>query len=159
MIIIRVIIAGSREFNDYKLLEKHCLNIFRELKSEGFDTSKNVVEIVSGGARGADSLGEKFANTFGLKIKRFIPDWDNLEKQPCVVKYNKYNKPYNALAGHNRNLEMALYAKEDIELGVLIAFHNGKSTGTKNMISLAKKHSLRLYIIQFKKEVIHIRYG
>jgi predicted Rossmann fold nucleotide-binding protein DprA/Smf involved in DNA uptake len=55
--IIRIIIAGSREFNDYKLLEKHCLNIFRELKSDGYNTNKDIIEIVSGGAKGADSLG------------------------------------------------------------------------------------------------------
>ena len=133
MKIIRIIIAGSREFNDYKLLEKHCLNIFRELKSDGYNTNKDIIEIVSGGAKGADSLGEQFANTYGLKIKKFIPDWDGLGKR----------------AGFVRNSDMAIYAKQDLELGVLIAYWNKSSKGTKHMIDLARKHGLRLFIIEF----------
>jgi len=130
---MRVIIAGSREFNNYELLKKEGLRIFKELKSEGFNTSRLVTEIVSGGARGADTLGEKFASTYGLGIKRFIPDWDGLGKR----------------AGFVRNAEMAVYAKEDLELGVLIACWDGISKGTKSMIDLANKYGLRVFIIKY----------
>jgi len=128
---MRVIIAGSREFGDYELLNKECLRIFRELKSEGFNTDREVIEIISGGARGADSLGEIFGKAYGLKIKRFIPDWDGLGKR----------------AGYVRNDEMAKFAKQDSQLGVLIACWNGVSKGTKHMIDLANKQSLRVYIV------------
>jgi hypothetical protein len=130
---MRVIIAGSREFNNYELLEKECNKIFRELSEEGYHTCIADIEIVSGGARGADRLGEHFAKDYDLKVKRFIPDWDGLGKR----------------AGFVRNEDMAIYAKQDSELGVLIACWDGVSKGTGHMINLAKKHGLRVFVINF----------
>jgi translation initiation factor IF-2 len=129
---VRIIIAGSREFNNYQLLENECLRIVRELKEEGFNTDRTSTEIVSGTARGADKLGEQFANRYKLIIKQFVPDW-NIGKQ----------------AGFIRNNNMAVYAKEDPELGVLIAFHNKTSKGTQHMINLATKHGLRVFVVNF----------
>ena len=54
----RVIIAGSRSFNDYELLREQCLSILQE------KMRTHRVVIVSGHARGADSLGERFAKEF-----------------------------------------------------------------------------------------------
>ena len=130
---MRVIIAGSREFNDYVLLKEECLKIFRQLKSEGYNTDRSVVEIISGAARGADIIGEQFSNVYRLPLKRFKADWDCWGKS----------------AGYRRNEQMALYAKEDQEIGVLIAFHNGVSKGTKHMIDLANKHGLRVFVVNF----------
>lgn len=130
---MRVIIAGSREFNDYVLLKDECLKIFRQLKSEGYNTDRSVIEIISGTAYGADQRGEQFANVYRLKVKRFPADWDGLGRR----------------AGYARNEQMASYAKEDQELGVLIACWDGVSKGTKYMIDLANKHGLRVFIVNF----------
>ena len=89
------------------------------------------MEIVSGTARGADQLGERFAKEFNLGLARFPADW-SIGKQ----------------AGYLRNAEMSKYAKEDKEIGVLIAFWNG-SKGTKYMIDLATKDGLKAYIVKF----------
>lgn len=129
---MRIIIAGSREFNDYDLLLNSCLKIINQLKDDGYNTTRGLVEIVSGNARGADKLGERFAEQFNLKVKRFIPDWNGLGKR----------------AGYVRNGDMAKYAKEDEEIGVLIAFWNG-SKGTKHMIDLANKEGLKVFIEKF----------
>lgn len=80
----KVIIAGSRDFHDFELLEAECDRILGDEK----------VEIVSGRARGADRLGETYAYNKGHKIKTFEADWD------------KYGKA----AGYKRNAEMAEYA-------------------------------------------------
>lgn len=40
------------------------------------DTKDLPLEIVSGGARGADRLGEKYAKENNYKVKKFIPDWE-----------------------------------------------------------------------------------
>ena len=125
---LRVIIAGSRDFNDYDLLKKSAIDIFNK-KTMLPDLSR----IVSGGARGADTLGERFANEMGLEITRFIPDWDGLGKR----------------AGYVRNAEMAKYSVEDYNDGMLIAFWDGKSRGTKHMIDLANKHGLEVHIVNF----------
>lgn len=129
---MRVIIAGSRSFNDYEFLKTNCLNIFRQLKAEGYDTKRETLEIISGTAKGADRLGEQFANEFNLKLIRFPADWNKYEKR----------------AGYIRNEQMALYAKEDN--GVLIAFWNETSKGTKHMIDLANKHRLKVFVVKFR---------
>ena len=125
---LRVIIAGSRGFNDYKLLKKSAIEIITK-KTMLSDSTR----IISGGARGADTLGERFANEMGLEISRFIPDWDGLGKR----------------AGYVRNAEMAKFAVEDNNDGMLIAFWDGQSKGTKHMIDLAKRYGLEVHVVNF----------
>lgn len=145
---MRVIIAGSRNFKDYKMLRKVCLQKFRELRDiHNLDTSKENVTIVSGGADGADSLGETFAGEFGLNLVVMNADWNDITAEGAIVKENKYGK-YNAKAGSDRNKKMAEYAKESKEAGVLIAFSKNNSSGTKNMISLAKEYGLIVFVVE-----------
>ena len=125
---MRIIIAGSRDFNNYDLLKKEVLNIVKD-----DNRPKELVKIISGGARGADTLGEYFAKEFGLEVKRFIPDWDSLGKR----------------AGYVRNADMAKYAVQDGHYGLLIAFWNGESRGTKHMIDLANKYGLEVHVINY----------
>lgn len=100
---MKLLIAGSRSINDFKLIET---NVFRLFSLEEID------EIVHGGARGVDKLAGVFAVDNKIKVKIFYADW------------NKYGKS----AGMLRNKEMADYAD------FLLAFWNGVSKGTKNMI-------------------------
>ena len=125
---LRVIIAGSRDFSDYELLKKSAIEIITKKTM-----LPDLTRIISGGARGADTLGERFANEMGLEISRFIPDWDGLGKR----------------AGYVRNAEMAKFAVEDDNDGVLIAFWDGKSRGTKHMIDLAKRYGLEVHVVSF----------
>ena len=71
----RVIIAGSRSFNDYELLREQCLSILQE------KMRTHRVIIVSGHARGADSLGERFANEFRLPFELHPAKWRLLGRQ------------------------------------------------------------------------------
>lgn len=112
----KVIIAGGRDFNDYDML-KFRIGIL----------GINIDEIVSGGAKGADSLGEQFAKEKSIKVIKFPADW---------VKHKKG-------AGFIRNVEMAEYAN------ILIAFWDGKSSGTKHMIDTATKLGLQVHIIYY----------
>jgi hypothetical protein len=149
---VRVIIAGSRSFNNYEFLESRVREVFRDLTLKGYLTGipRNDIlniEIISGKANGADTLGERFADKYGIAIKPFPADWNDFS-EPCVVKYNKFGKPYNALSGNNRNKAMADYAFSG-NPGVLIAFWDGKSPGTKNMIDLAKTRDLLVYTFNF----------
>jgi predicted Rossmann fold nucleotide-binding protein DprA/Smf involved in DNA uptake len=61
---MRTIIAGSREITDYALIERGMI-----------DVPFNVTEVVSGGARGVDTLGERWARENGIPIKIFPADW------------------------------------------------------------------------------------
>lgn len=121
--IFKVIIAGGRDFNDYKLLKDKCLKILtNKIKTDS-------VVIVSGGARGADVLGERFAKELGLQLLLFPAEWD------------KYGKS----AGYKRNLTMSENAD------ALIAFWDGESRGTRHMIDIIIKANKPYRVIQFKK--------
>ena len=108
----RIIIAGSRDFLDYDLLKRTV--------DECLSQAKKPIEIVSGNARGADRLGEKYARDHGYMLKLFPAQW------------NTYGKS----AGYKRNVKMAEYAD------VLIAFSRNKSRGTAHMVQQATKHNL-----------------
>lgn len=146
VMILRVIIAGSRDFDDYNKAKPVILEVFRDLKKEGYNTKQKNVLIISGGAKGADNIGETFAKQYKISYQVFKPDWNNIDAPGAVIKENKYGK-YNAKAGHDRNNSMAKCAANDMELGVLLAFWDGKSTGTKNMIATAQKHNLRVFLV------------
>jgi hypothetical protein len=129
---MRVIITGGRDFNDYELLSNKCIEIKVACHIHGLTNgSLDDIEIVCGKARGADTLGEQFAKRQGYKIKYFPANWDL----------------YGKIAGYIRNEQMALYAKEDN--GVLIAFWDQKSKGTKHMIDLANKHGLKVFVVNY----------
>lgn len=120
---MRVIIAGGRNFTDYEKLERECSQIL-------FPPDEPI-EIVSGCARGADELGIRFAKATKIPVKMFPANWTM----------------YGRSAGHRRNAEMANYAKEDG--GMLIAFWDGKSKGTENMINLAKFQGLDTFVVRY----------
>lgn len=116
---MKLIIAGGRDFDDYDLLKDRI-----DFRLNGDYTN---LEIVSGTARGADRLGERYAKENNIPIKRFPADWD------------KYGKS----AGYIRNEQMAKYGT------MLVAFWDGESRGTKHMIDLAKKYHLPIEIVRY----------
>ena len=113
----KVIIAGSRTFNDFNFLKNKCYEFIPE------DSI-----VVSGGAKGADALGEKYAKHWGHLIKKFPANWDE----------------YGKKAGYLRNEEMAKYAD------MLIVFWDGQSKGTKHMIDLALKYKLETHVFIYE---------
>jgi hypothetical protein len=136
---LRIIIAGGRNFDDYQLLRKESLKAIASIvkAATGQDkTKKELITIVSGGANGADKLGEQFANEHGLKLRKFEANWGR----------------YGRRAGYMRNVEMAEYAvdKEKKEAyGALIAFWDGQSKGTKHMIDTAKKMGMDIHVVNY----------
>lgn len=102
---MKVILAGSRGITDFGILDQVVAH------SKYF-----VSEVVSGGARGVDQLGEQWAKIYNHPVRQFLPDW-SLGKG----------------AGHIRNKQMAEYAD------ALVAIWDGESRGTKNMIETMQK--------------------
>lgn len=155
---LRIIIAGSRFFEDYNLFESTMFKVLFHLNKEYpqynilvinkeerlFKINPCSLEIISGMAKGADTLAVRFANKYNLALKEFLADWNNLNVSPCRVITNSYGS-YNALAGHKRNRDMAVYASSDDAFGVLVLFWDGKSKGSKNMKSQAVAFGLEIY--------------
>ena len=122
----RVIVAGSRSFNDMNLLIEKLDKILSNFRGE--------VEIVSGGAKGADLLGEAYATLRGHRVKVFEAQWDVHGKS----------------AGYKRNEEMAKHSTH------CVTFWDGNSPGTRHMQNIAKRTGLKTRVIQYlpTKEVI-----
>lgn len=132
----KVIIAGSRSFTDFKFLCNRCDYLLQNKVKEEYR-----IKIISGTANGADTLGESYARLRRYTLIKKPADWNNLSVSNCKIKYNKFNKPYNALAGSNRNREMADMAD------ACIIFWDGLSSGSKDMynICVEKNIPVRMY--------------
>ena len=108
---MKVVIAGSRGLDDYLYLDA-------AIKDTGFV----ITEVVSGGAGGVDSLGERWAEVNGIPLNRKPADWNRYAE--ASARTGRSNP-----AGMIRNREMAEYC----DAAVII--WDGVSPGTKNMIA------------------------
>ena len=105
---MKVAVIGSRSFDDYEKMTKIL---------DEFD----ITELVTSGAKGADSLAQKYAENRGIPCKLFLPLH---ETDPSV----KYHVKWFFV----RNTELVNYAEH------IVAFWNGLSKGTKFTIDYAK---------------------
>jgi hypothetical protein len=112
---MRVIIAGSRSMTD-------AAQVTMAIAQSGFV----IREVISGGARGVDTLGEAWARTHHIPVRRFPADWQR----------------YGKSAGFRRNEAMVHVAD------ALIAIWDGSSPGTGHMIATARRRRLRLFVWQ-----------
>jgi len=108
----KVAVVGGRDFTDYELLAK-VLDVALSKKR-----LTNDIVIVSGMARGADTLGKKYATERGYKVVKCPAEWDT----------------YGKRAGYMRNVGMAKISN------AVVAFWDGKSKGTEHMINVSKYH-------------------
>lgn len=121
-----IIIAGGRDFNDIRLALSSLKEFCKERNLKPSD-----IEIVSGTARGADSLGEFIATRKNISLIQFKPEWET----------------YGNMAGFKRNEEMANYTSTN--KGGCIVFWNGSSKGSLDMIKRAKDYNLDLKVVMY----------
>lgn len=112
-------IIGSRTFNNYELLKKELQPFLNE-------EIKNSLIVISGGARGADILGEKWAKENKIRTLIFLANWQ------------KYGKK----AGFIRNYDIIN------NCDAVVAFWDGKSKGTAHSLNLAKEQNKPIKIIK-----------
>lgn len=117
---MKVLVCGSRDFNDYSKL---C----NEMDKLPLDENQPIT-IISGTARGADKLGERYAEECGWGLERYPADWKTQGKR----------------AGFIRNAQMLREGKPDL----VVAFRGPNSRGTQNMIDQATKAGIKVRIIE-----------
>ena len=108
----RVVVAGCRDYENYDEAKKFIDFCISNIRKE------NKIIIVSGGCRGADAIGERYAEENGFKIEKYPADWEK----------------YGRSAGPLRNEQMAKISD------YVICFWDTKSKGTKSMIEYAQRY-------------------
>ena len=115
---MKLAIVGSRTITNYESFKRLLFDL--AISHNLFD-----IEIITGGAKGVDSMAERFAIENEIPYKIFYPNWDR----------------YGKKAGFLRNKEIVDYCDK------LIAIWDGKSKGTKHSIDLAiKQNKLTLVV-------------
>lgn len=110
---LKTIIAGSRNCTHYD-------DLLRAIDVIGWRPSV----ILSGGARGVDAMGERWASENNIMVQKYPAEWD------------KYGKA----AGYRRNVQMAENAD------ALLSLWDFKSRGTKHMIDICTKKCMVIYV-------------
>lgn len=122
---ITLLVAGSRNYSDWEE--------FRDVMDYICD-KYNVSEIVSGGAKGADLMAEKYSKINNIPIKIFKADWNY----------------YGRNAGFKRNIEMHEYLKR-FKDRACICFWDGESSGTKHNFKLCEENNTELIVYLYPK--------
>ena len=122
---MKVAVIGGRDFDNWNLLDDTLWGFFRGRGQNDGET--DITEIISGAARGADSLAAQWAKEQGVKLTEFPADWDRFGKR----------------AGFIRNEDIVKAAD------FVLAFWTGKSKGTANSLSIAKRLKKPTLIIYY----------
>lgn len=140
---LSVVIAGSRSVPEY-LREERRGGIYQVINWRALDLLRRELEkrdayppleIISGGARGVDTIASRLAEDIGVPFVEFRADWDR----------------YGKKAGLLRNVEMADYAaRNGVDRGAVLALWDGESRGTKHMIAVGKKKGLHVWVLTYK---------
>ena len=121
----RMLICGSRSFANASYMRDKLCSIFPT-------TILEKTTIISGGAYGAGICAELFAHHIGCPLIVIKAGWDL----------------YGRSAGYIRNAYMITTCCNAPERGIVVAFWDGKSRGTKHTISLAEAKDLELHVIR-----------
>jgi len=121
---MKLIIAGSRNYHDYGRLTVAlgCYFAVGHLRP---------TEVVSGAAPGADALGERWAITMDIPVRRFPADCEK----------------HGRSAGPQRNQTMALYADG------LLSLWDGQSPGSRHMISCMRALKKPVFVYRIDRSL------
>ena len=112
----RLVVAGSRGFDSYERLSAEL---------DKYLAGRSNVTIISGTARGADRLGEKYAQEHGYKTEQVPAQWAK----------------YHQGAGPIRNKQMVKTAD------AVLVFWDNESSGTRNIIECARAENIPCKVV------------
>lgn len=113
---MRVLVCGGRDFINYPAVKRVL---------DGLKRDRGITTIISGHARGADQLGERWARETSTGCMDFPADWDKFGKR----------------AGPIRNQQMLTEGKPDL----VVAFPGGP--GTAHMVAISRRAKIEVLIV------------
>jgi hypothetical protein len=120
---VKIIIAGSRDITDYSVIENGMKKVSEKYLN---GVLPHGLTILSGCARGVDTLAIQWAETHNANVHKYPANWNHFGKS----------------AGYRRNDQMAKHGD------MLVAFWDKKSKGTKHMIECAQQKKIPVHIFE-----------
>ena len=120
-----LLVVGSRSLTIYTIIENYLNSLVAERLSE-YD-----IVLVSGGAKGVDTLAERWADNNGYEKVIMLADWEKEGRS----------------AGFKRNVRMHQFIA-DKEHRLVVAFWDGISKGTAHNFELCKQYDNELLVIR-----------
>lgn len=126
---MKLLVCGSRTWDDIDYIEDVLVSFWKQ---------DSKLEIIEGGARGADLIAKQWANRMNLHVTEIKPDWNR----------------YGLSAGPRRNKQMI-----NLNPDFCLAFHNDidNSKGTKDMIEKAKYKKILVSLYYVENDVRKVR--
>lgn len=134
----RVIVAGTRGYTDYAMFSS-VLDDFVA------DREEEIVFLTGMATSGADAMIVQWCKERGRPWSEFPAQWDDLDAPGAVIRHTRSGKPYNAVAGHDRNKLMGDHGTH------LIVFWDSVSPGTRHMREYAISRSLKILTVFIDK--------
>lgn len=114
---MKLAVIGSRGFTDFDKLSAEL---------DKFHQATPIALIISGGAVGADSMAERWADLNNIETLVFLPDWKKYERRAAFI----------------RNKQIIDACDQ------CIAFWDGTSRGTKMSLDIAQKSNKKSIVIK-----------
>lgn len=138
---MKLLVCGSRDWNDYKLTRITLLGMLHSYKT---------LEIIEGCARGADSLGERFAKEFSLELHHFPAAWrDHTDGSYCTGRCTG-DTCYGA--GPRRNEEMLSVGRPNAVLVLKDGLFRSSGGGTEDMARRAWAADLEVMCVSHGRD-------
>ena len=126
---MKLAIVGSRNFTDYELFKEKSQEFLLKWKESDQEFDIDNIVVVSGGAKGTDSLAEQWADEKGYEKTIFYPDW----------------KRWGRGAGLKRNTQIVE------ECTHMIAFPSKSGRGTQDSIRKEQKGLIPIQICWYEE--------
>lgn len=142
MLDMRILVTGDRHW--------YCPELAEQILGRLISRYGPTLTVVHGGATGIDrSFAEACADA-DVEQEAHPARWEELDHPQAVIRYDKRNRPYNAMAGPIRNAEMVAAGAE-----MCIALHRAisASKGTKDCVWQAIRACIPTYLIDSEAAV------
>lgn len=123
-------VVGSRDYNDSSYIYETLDTLFSYLTEQGIIKCLTDVIIISGKARGVDTIARNYAIDHNMLDINILPDWDT----------------YKKIAGFKRNYNIIRHANR------VLAFRYDMSNGTADSIKHAKNLNIPSHVINIPRQ-------